>query len=134
MGAITRAEILAAKDLKRERVDVPDWGDGAYVFVRTLMAWEKDHVDEVAWRRNGASTERNFDNYRALFLTYALVDDSGAQIFAPIEDAKALGEKSSAVLQVLWDAAVRLNRMREQDIQEIVGNSGPGRSGTSPSG
>jgi hypothetical protein len=135
MGALTRAAILAAEDLRRERVDVPEWG--GHVFVRTMTGTERDAFEGgIVQRRNGSggSPERTLDNYRARLLTYVVVDEVGAPIFAREDDAKALGEKSIAALERLFNVATRLNAITEQDVQALTENLAPGRSGSSTSG
>jgi hypothetical protein len=140
VGALTRHAILAAEDLTRERVKIPAWG--GYVYVRTMTGRERDAFETAMIRQRADEDEddaeedggdRNLENYRARLLTYCVVDDQGQPIFVAEEDAKALGEKSIAALQRLFNVATRLNAITEQDVKDLVGNSGAGPSGGSSS-
>jgi hypothetical protein len=132
-GALTRAQILGSQDLRTERVDISEWG--GHVFVRTMTGTERDAFEAgLLQRRNGGSLERSLENYRARLLTYVVVDDLGAPIFAREDDAKALGEKSIAALERLFNVATRLNAITEQDVRALTENLASGRSGSSTSG
>lgn len=132
MGALNRAAILAAHDIRTERVEVPDWG--GHVFVRTMTGTERDAFEAVMLRTRGEDIERNLENFRARLLTYCLVDEAGAPVFMAEDDAKALGEKAIPALQKLFNVATRLNAMTEQDVKELTANLKGGPSGSSISG
>jgi hypothetical protein len=110
---LTRDQILQADDLPRERVECPEWG--GQVFVRMLTGAERDAI-ETAIGRNG-----DWDHVRARFAAAFICDEHGQPLFGE-HDIPALSAKSAAVLDRVFDAGQRLNRMRDADLQELVGN------------
>ena len=108
MGFINAAQILESDDLPKERVEVPEWGEGAYVFVRSLTAEERDN-----WESSlivGEGDQRKFDqsNVRARLVVRCLCNEKGDRLFAD-EQAGMLGKKSAKVVARLFDAAQRMN-------------------------
>jgi hypothetical protein len=61
-----------------------------------------------------------------------VVDDDGNRLFTDA-DAKALGEKSAAALDKLFEAAAELSRLKDEDIDELAGKSPAAQSGDSAS-
>lgn len=121
---LTREQILAADDIRTERVDVPEWGD--FVFVRVVSAAQRDAFEASLQDDPKA-------NIRARVAALALCDESGELMFTAAE-AEALGRKSYPALDRVFRAAIRLNAIREQDVEELEKNSGAGTSGGSSSG
>ena len=52
-----RESIIAANDLKRESVEVPEWG--VTVYVRTMTGEERDQYEEETYKFNGDDVEVN---------------------------------------------------------------------------
>jgi hypothetical protein len=112
---LTGAQILQAVDLKTEIVDVPEWGGS--VVVTELMAHDRDAYEQSMWndRGNGRMVS-NRDNVRARLVVRSLVSPDGQRLFAD-EEADALGAKSAAVIDRLFDVAARLSGMDEKDVE-----------------
>jgi hypothetical protein len=127
---LSRAAILAATDLPRETVSVPEWGGD--VLVQGLTAKERDDFEISLSTGKGKSQENNFRNLRARLVARAVVDESGARLFGDM-DIAALGGKSAVVLQRLFEAAQRLSGFTTADVAELTGNSEDGQSEGSPS-
>lgn len=117
---LTKDEILSAEDLKREEVDVPEWG-GA-VFVRMLTGRERDNL-EAFWLRSKEAG--SYANARATLVALTVCDESGARLFSDA-DIEALGGKSAAALDRLSDVAQRINRLTKKDLEDLAGNSSSG--------
>lgn len=115
MNQLTRAQILATDDLKKERVDVPEWG--GFVYVTVLPGTEKDAF-EASMVVDGKAS---LDNARAKLAMRCMVDEAGARLFAD-EDVDALGAKSGVALERVSTVAQRLNRMTDKDIEDLKGN------------
>ena len=111
---LDRAAILAADDMRRERLAVPDWGGD--VFVRTLTGKERERL-ENAWRAASGAGE----NARASLLAVALVDEAGKRLFTDA-DIEALADKAAPVLDRLFDVACILNRIGDAVVEELAGN------------
>lgn len=128
---LTRDQILAADDLPRELVEVPEWG-GA-VLVRTLTGAERDQFEaQVVEMRGRKIKSLNMANLRARLVSLCVVDEKGERLFTDA-DVKALGGKSAAALQRVFDVASRLSGLGEEDIEELEKNLDAGRNGDSGS-
>ena len=101
MGVLSKDAILGATDLPLERVEVPEWSGAVYL--RTMTGAERDAFDAEVL----SAPDRHI-NARARLVIRVLVDADGNRLFADA-DAEALGAKSAAALNRLFDAACRLN-------------------------
>jgi hypothetical protein len=110
---LTRDQILAAPDLKTEIVAVPEWG--GEVIVRMMTAAERDDFESKLFIGEGDKRRVNQANFRARLCSICLVDDSGDRLFK-VEDVDALGRKSAAALERVFEAAQRLNGMGEKAV------------------
>ena len=114
-AALAAAAILAADDIKIERVAVPEW-DG-YVHVRTIAASVRDQW-EVLVAQEDKDVNRDLS---ASFLVLCICDAEGTLLFKP-GDAAKLGAKSSAALKRLWRVARRLNGIGDDELEELEKN------------
>jgi hypothetical protein len=112
MQPLTREQILAADDLTRERVDVPEWGGP--VFVRLMSAAE--HA-----RLGLAFDSIPKEKVREHVVALTLCDDAGNPLFTP-DDVEALGRKSKDAIERVFAAAQRLNKLGAADVEAAAGN------------
>jgi hypothetical protein len=113
--ALSKAKILAAKDVKlSEAIPVPEWGGDVYV--RTISGTERDKFEE-------AYSEQKMKAFRVRFLVLTLADESGERLFADA-DIDALGNKSSVVINRLFDKAWQHNAFTDAAV-EALGNGSP---------
>lgn len=124
---LNKAEILAQDDLKYEDIQIPEWG-GAWVRVRTLNASERDRFEASMVERRGKSMHTNMENVRARLCLLCLVDENGDRLFQE-EDTFPLGGKSAAALDRIFTVAQRLNGLRDQDVDELAGESSAAQNG-----
>lgn len=117
---LTREAILAADDLKREKVEVPEWG--GHVYVRQLTAGERERWEERNLARRGPDSQVNLENLTSSLAALTMCDEAGGHLFTEA-DIPALNGKSAAALQRVWTAAIDLNRVGKQDVEELVKNS-----------
>ncbi|WP_119728335.1 hypothetical protein [Thermomonospora amylolytica] len=117
MALLTKDQILAADDLTTEDVEVPEWG--GTVRVRTLTGAERDRFEESMAQTRGKSVKTNLANLRARLVALCVVDEDGKRLFSDSE-AAALGRKSAAALDRVFEAARKLNRMTEEDVEELT--------------
>lgn len=110
---LTREAILGRDDVRIELLDVPEWG--GQVYVRGLGADERDEWEFMVadGRKSDAG---HLDHFRARYAALVLCDESGARIFTEA-DVEALGKKSGAALDRIFDKGIALSRM-EQDAVE----------------
>ena len=102
---LTKEAILAADDLPRERVTVPEWGGD--VFVRTMTGTERDAF-EASLIGTGSGKDGRLENVRARLVSLALCSESGERLFDDAEIV-ALGKKSARALDRVFGVAQRLN-------------------------
>jgi hypothetical protein len=112
-----RDQILQAKDLPRESVNVPEWGN-ITVHVQTMTGTARDAFEQSCMKDG----KRCIDNVRAKLLVNTLVDENGKAIFTQA-DVEALGAKSSKALDRLVVVAQRLNGVTDADVKELAKNS-----------
>ena len=94
MGKVlTAAEIIGAKDRRRELVEVPEWGGS--VWVQEISAADAEAMSD------GAPSVVEF-------CAACIVDEHGERLFSS-DDVSALADKSTASLQIIMEAFSRLN-------------------------
>jgi hypothetical protein len=120
---LTREQILGAADLKKERVEVPEWGGEVYVRTMTGAEREAFEVRAVDTKAKVIPT----------LLALTLCDAEGSLIFTP-DDIDAINGKSVAALMRLQAVAVRINRIEAEAVDRAEGESDATRSNTTPSG
>ena len=114
---LSRDEILNAKDLPTETVNVPEWGGS--VKIRSITAFERDSFEQSII--DGKKT--NMSNIRARFCALIIVDDKGDRVFGDL-DMAILGRKSGKALGRIFDAGQKLNGFSKEDFEELEKNSG----------
>ena len=119
MPQLDKNAILNSDDRRVEAVEVPEWGGPAYV--RTLKGSERDAWEISLTSKDGKTIDRR--NARAKFASLVLCDAQGVRLFTEAE-AGALGEKSSAALNRIWDAGTRINGIGDEAVAELEKNSG----------
>ena len=107
--ALSKKAILAANDVKLDKVHVPEWGDD--VFIKTLSGTERDAFEDAY------STEK-MKNFRSRFLVLTLCDDKGERLFTD-EEVDSLGSKSAAVINRIFEKAWSLNAFRNEDVEAL---------------
>ncbi len=117
MGVIgSRDSILAADDLPRRAVDVPEWK--STIYVRSMTGDERDQ-----WEQWLMDTKDGSRRVRARYCALVMVDAKGERLFDDTdEDIKALGRKSAAALDRVFSAALSLNGMAAGDQEAAEGN------------
>src|SRR5690606_19506049 len=128
---LNREAILAAKDLPRELVEVPEWGGAVYV--RALTGAERDQFEASIVEQRGRDVRMAMRNIRAKLVALTVVDEDGQRNFTD-DDVAALGGKSAAALDRLFAVAQRLSGLSKEDVEELAKNSESGQSADSISG
>lgn len=122
--ALSKAKILAANDVKLEKVPVPEWGDDVYI--KTLSGTDRDLFEE-------AYSGEKMKNFRARFLVLTLCDEAGERLFSDGE-VDQLGKKSAFVINRLFEKAWSLNAFRDADVEALGKDSPSDQSDASTSG
>jgi hypothetical protein len=114
---LTREQILAADDLPREKVYVPDWqGD---VWVRTLSAGQRERWEAMM---EGPDGFRGRGEMMAAVVALTACDEAGQLLFT-LDDIPRLAEKSAGAVMRISDVATRLAKIEAADIEELSKNS-----------
>lgn len=114
--------ILAAQDLQREWVDVPEWGGGVYVRSMSGLALDQYEARLLARRtvdKDGKTLRINLDHTRAELVALTACNEAGDAIFT-LEQVEALSKKSGAALNRLVIVAQRLNGLTPQDLEQLA--------------
>ncbi len=130
MNLLTGDQLLAADDVKRERVSVPEWGGD--VIVQGLTGTERDAWEAEMVERGKEDPKAWAENVRARLLVRCLVNDQGERLFKA-DQAEALGKKNGAALAQVFDVAQRLSGLRKADVESVAKNSASGPSAASGS-
>ncbi len=120
---LSKEDILKAADRGTEEVEVPEWGGS--VLVQGMTGRERDAY-EVSLRdqRTGQRRPGALDNVRAKIIARCVVDDDGKRLFTDA-DIAALGEKSGAAIDRVFDVAARLSGMSDEDQEKMTRDFGP---------
>lgn len=109
---LSRAAIHEARDFATREVAVPEWG--GTVLVRELTALEADDIGFGMLSPTGDADPRKAQGMQAKLVAWATIDEAGGRIFS-LEDIKALGKKSSRVIQRLANAVLDLSGMAPKE-------------------
>lgn len=114
---LTRDDILRAKDLKHEDVEVPEWG--GTVRVRGLRGVERDEFESSIVVTNPDGTTRvESKSMRARLCSLTVVGENDVRLFTA-DDVAALGQKSASALERVFDVAMRLAGMSKDEVEKL---------------
>jgi len=104
-----RSRILAANDIKVEKIAIPEWGGDYYV--KIISGTERDAFEE-------GYAEQKMKAFRVRFLVLALCDENGERIFKD-EDVVELGKKSSVVINRVFEEAWKVNAFTQEAVDAL---------------
>lgn len=124
-------DILDAEDFTYTIVEVPEWAGS--VVVRSGSGTERDAFEASLVTFKGKQRITNTNNIRAKLCRLAIVDPADPELRKSLFDDRqimALGRKSAAALDRVYDAAARLWGLSNDDVEELAKNSeGAGSAG-----
>jgi hypothetical protein len=126
--SLNREAILAAQDLPREEVQVPEWGGS--VWISAMSGAARDEWEDSLQAPPGEKV--NLSNIRARLVCFTAVDEAGKRLFS-LKDAEALGAKSGKALARCAKVAQRLSGIGAGAHEAARGNSSGDRSAASMS-
>jgi hypothetical protein len=131
-----RAKILGARDIKTERISIPDWdveveirgmtGEMRSRVVASATVREKDEDGATITRQDQAIL------YPLLLIATVFDPDTGTPVFSDA-DRDAINGKSAGVLEDVALVACRLSGITPDAIKAIRKNSEATQNGASPS-
>lgn len=113
---LTREQILAANDSRRELVEVPEWGGSVYVSVMSGAA--RDAWEAGLITRDGTPV---LTDVSAKLAAATITDEAGERLFSEADVAE-LTKRSAAALKRVIDVARRLNGLGVAGIEDAKGN------------
>lgn len=123
MAPSLRNRILAANDIKVEKVSIPEWG-GDY-FVRVISGADRDSFEE-------SYADQKMKSFRVRFLILSLCDESGERIFTEADTAE-LSKKSAVVINRVFEVAWKANAFTQEAVDALGEGSAGGQTGVSSS-
>lgn len=111
MAVLTRKAILEAQDLKRQVVQVAEWG--GEVIVTELSAARRLEMEK--------SLPEEDSRIWPVLVAFCCVDEQGKPIFS-LEDVQILEEKNAKTLIRVGRVALRLNRIGTKESDELEEN------------
>lgn len=117
--------------LKKEKLEIVevDLGKGDVVFVRQMTGRERDNFEQSMLRKvrkpgsNVVEYEPSIKDFRAKLAVNTLCDETGECLLKP-EDYDSLSRNMSAFrLEKIINVAQRLNKITDEDKEEILKNS-----------
>ena len=116
----TGEEILSIDDTKKlERIEIPEWETEIYVKVMTGAERDRWELSTTALLKTP-----NLANIRASLCAMTICDSKGKRLFTD-QQMEALGQKSAVVLDRIFDVARKMNRLNDDDIEELEKNLEP---------
>lgn len=114
--ALTREQLLDAKGVKLQKVDLPEWiaGDG-HVFIRPMPAATAQAFAELEEDDKGAAQEATMAGIAA-----SVCDGQGALLF---NDGDDLGVLPISAVTRITKAMLEFNGMADKGAKDLEGNS-----------
>lgn len=115
-------DILNVQDYKQERVEVPEWG--GYVIIKTMTAEARDayELSLLKMGDDGVVSGRDMSNVRAKLVAACTLGPDGKIMFKNADHVKALGAKNSKAVDRIYEACQELNKISDNEIEELAGN------------
>jgi len=136
MNVLKREDLLKKEVLQIEQVDL---GKDEFVFVRQMTGRERDRFEqslliEIKGKGGTATYERSLEDFRAKLAVNTVCDAEGKNLLKP-DDYSILSQNMSAArLELIINKAQELNRISEEDKEDMVKNSDAVQSDASISG
>ena len=128
MTTLSRNLLLQKEELEKVQVDL---GKGESVWVRQMTGRERDNFEQSLIKEkkdakgNVISYDRALGDFRAKLAVATCCDDEGKALFLP-DDYSLLSQNMSAKrLEMIVNAAQKLNAISEEDKEALVKNSSP---------
>lgn len=126
---LTREQILQSQDLKIRKVLTPEWGEGGFVFVRSLTnderdQWEATYMVMRSDPKNGTFSGFQFrkERMKVQLLVRTVCDEQGVLLFNSASDIETLAGKNAAPVNRCFDTACELSGFTKTDLDDLAKN------------
>jgi len=134
---VSRNALLQKEELEKVKVDL---GKGEFIYVKQMTGHERDNFEQSLLKKNKDSKgsiigyEQATEDFRAKLAVVTVCDEEGKLLFFP-EDYSLLSRNMSAKrLEIIVNAAQKLNAISEEDKEALVKNLKADQEGNSNSG
>lgn len=124
MVLLDRKGLLKKEELKIEKVFL---GKEEFVFVRQMNGRERDRFEqslmkEVKKKGGMVDYERSLEDFRAKLAVNTICDEQGNNLLRPNDYSTLSQHMSAARLEVIVNKSQELNRITEQDRENLTKN------------
>jgi hypothetical protein len=107
--SLNREKLLSPLAVKRERVELPEFGEGEFVFVHGMTAREKNNHDSSLMNAKWTGVDRvKVATSKERMIVKCVRDESGQPIFQP-DDIDAISQWPADLANRVFDVANRLS-------------------------
>lgn len=117
MHELTAEQILSTEDIIEELLEVPEWK--GTVRVRGLTGRERDAYEASLLDQRGRSTKANLQNARTKLVVLSVRNADGGRMFTEAQIGEVSG-KSASALNRIWQKAIELSGMSDEDVEELT--------------
>lgn len=96
-----------------QKVPMPEWGQGSCLHIRTMSGKQREETEELAGKGG--------KNLRTLVFVYSVCNEKGDLQFNK-DDMPLLNEGNGKLLDRVFFAALKLNKMSEEDVEAAKKN------------
>jgi len=116
---LSKGDILKSKDIKIERVEVPEWG--GHTFVKVMSGIERENYEDSIFEVSKEGTKRKPGSVRAKLVAKTMCDEKGKLLFNELE-IRDLEKKSGKALDRVFDCAKIINGIGADTVKENAKN------------
>lgn len=119
---LNKQDILQAKDVSTEMLEVPEWG--GTIYVRSISAAERGLIEEGAarFKESKGKNDTFARTFTVKMVSMSVCDENGQRLFED-KDIALLQQKNAAVISRIAEVAQRLSGFSKQDLEELEKNS-----------
>ena len=133
---LDRTKLLTRETLAIEKVEFEENGD--YVYVRQMTGKERDQFEQSLIKKGrdkkGAQTfEQNLENFRAKLAVVTICDEKGNMLLQPGDYELLSTSMSAKHLEMIVNKAQDMNKISEEDKENLLKNSDVAQSDNSTS-
>jgi len=133
MGQLDRNALLAKEKLEVVKVDL---GKGDFIFVRQMTGRERDRFEQSLIKENKSvegGYEKSLEDFRAKLAVCTVCNEAGVLTLNAGDFGTLSQNMSAARLEKIINVAQKINKISEEDKENLVKNSEVGQADSSNS-
>lgn len=116
MPLLTIEQIQVANDAKIVKVDLPEWGEDGFLFVRNMTGKARDDYERKMIDIDKGT--RRDESIRKYLLLNTVCDEQG-ELILDEQKASILMQKSGVIVDRLFAKSIEVNAIGANDIEEL---------------